>query len=63
MVRVEEDAGVVQDQQALDITAAPQVGGEAGGVLSGQVAQEAESSRQSLQQPEGHLTESGAQGV
>lgn len=54
---------MVQDEQALDVTAAPQVGSEAGSVLSGQVAQEAESSRQSLQQPEGHLTESGAQGV
>lgn len=63
MVRVEEDARVVQDEQALDITAAPQVGSEAGCMLSGQVAQEAESSCQSLQQPEGHLTESGTQGV
>lgn len=45
MVRVKEDASVVQDEKALDITAAPQVGGEAGSVLSGQVAQEAESSR------------------
>lgn len=33
MVRVEEDAGIVEDEQALDIAAAAQVCGEAGGVL------------------------------
>lgn len=44
-VRVEEDAGVVEHEQALDVSASTQVGGEAGGVLPGEVTQEAESSR------------------
>lgn len=61
MVAVEEDAGVVQDEQALDVAAAPQVGGEAGAVLPGEVTQEAESSRQSPQEPEGHLAEGRTQ--
>lgn len=34
-VRVEEDAGIVEDEQALDVAASAQVGGEAGGVLPG----------------------------
>ena len=49
---------MVEDEQALDVTASAQVGGEAGSVLPGQVTQEAESARQRLQETEGHLTQS-----
>ena len=49
---------MVEDEQALDVAAAAQVGGDAGCVLPGQVTQEAESARQRLQETEGHLTES-----
>lgn len=48
---------MLQDDQTFDITATPQVGGEAGGVLARQVTQVAEPSRQRLQKPEGHLAE------
>lgn len=54
VVGVQEDAGVVEDEQALDVAPAPQVGGEAGAVLPGQVAQEVESARHGLEQPEDH---------
>lgn len=48
---------MLQDDQTSDITATPQVGGEAGGVLPRQVTQVAEPAHQRLQEPEGHLTE------
>lgn len=61
IVRVEEDASMVQDEQTFHITPAAQVGGEAGGMLPGQVTQEAETTCKRLQEPEGHLAESRAQ--
>lgn len=61
VVSVDEDAGVVEDEQALHVAASAQVGGEAGGVLPGEVTQEAESTNQGLQEPEDHLTEGRAQ--
>ena len=48
---------MVEDEQALDIAAAAQVGCEAGGVLPGQVTQEAEPTRQRLQEAEEHRAE------
>lgn len=61
VVSIDEDAGVVEDEQALHVAASAQVGGEAGAVLPGEVTQEAESTHQSLQEPEGHLTGCRAQ--
>lgn len=54
-VRVKEEAGVVENQQAPHTAAPANVSGEAAGMLPGQVAQEAEAARQRLQEPEGHL--------
>lgn len=52
---------MLHEHQASDVTAAPQVGGEAGGVLPRQVTQVAESTRQRLQERERHLSEGRAQ--
>ena len=54
---------MVEDEQAFDIAAAPQIGGEAGGVLPGQVTQEAELAGHRLQEAEGHRAERHAQTV
>lgn len=48
---------VVQDEQTLETAAAPEVGGEAGTVLSRQVTQSTELSRQGLQDADGRLTQ------
>lgn len=52
---------MVEDQQAVDVADAPQVGGEAGGVLPRQVTQEAEAAHQSVQEAGGRLAERRAQ--
>lgn len=57
VVGVEEDASVVEDQQALHIAVAADISGEADGVLPGQVTQEAKSTSQHLQELKGHLAE------
>lgn len=54
-VRVKEEAGVVENQQAPHAAAAPNVSGEAAGMLPCQVVQEAEAACQCLQEPQGHL--------
>lgn len=54
---------VLQDEEALEATAAPEVGGQAGAVLSGQVTQMTKLTRQSLQDAKGSLTQSRAQGL
>lgn len=56
-VRVKEEAGVVENQQALHAAAPANVSGEAAGMLPCQVAQEAEAACQCLQESEGHLTQ------
>lgn len=48
---------MLEDEQAGDFAAAPQAGGEAGGVLPGQVTQAAEPAHQRLQEAEDDLTE------
>lgn len=45
IVRVKEDAGVVEDQQALYIAGAADISSEADSMLPRQVTQEAESTR------------------
>lgn len=56
-VRVKEEAGVVENQQAPHAAAPANVSGEAAGMLPCQVAQEAEAACQCLQEPEGHFTQ------
>lgn len=47
-VRVQEDAGMLQHNQAFHLPTAAQVGGEGGGVLPSEVTQAAITPRQAL---------------